>query len=191
MFNQRLWFHSFSKVCFLCTMSYSDVTKHNTACKWRGWREGGQRGDWFSLCTSAVALEMGWLQGWEEEERHIMLHLQSHSNLVNLFFPFSFLFLSLPFSLSNSHFFPAPPWSRCLFSFLFALDSASLSLFLFSFALLQFTSLLYLRSSLLAGTAVLLSNLTSARMGQILQWSRLHLAVHGEREKKHTRERWR
>ncbi|KAA8589281.1 hypothetical protein FQN60_012646 [Etheostoma spectabile] len=36
------------------------------------------------------------------------------------------------------------------------------------------------------GTAVLLSNLTSARMGQILQWNRLHLALNVERGEKRT-----
>lgn len=113
-----------------------------------------------------------------------MLHLQPHLNLVNpelLFSPFLSLALFLKYSI--------------FFSFVFALicsHSASLSLFVLYFALLRFSSLLYLLSSLLAGTAVLLSNLTSARMGQILQWSRLHLAVNVERErerKKLTRER--
>lgn len=117
-----------------------------------GWRDGGQRGDRFSLCTNALAQKMGWRGG-----RYIMLlHLQPYLNLVNpkhfshlscllMSFPisqplwFPFAVLSAPFVAPV--FLPSPVWS-CFFS-----HSASLSLFVLSFALLRFTSLTYLLSS--------------------------------------------
>lgn len=142
----------------------------------------------------------GWRGGRGRGKRCIMLHLQPRANLVNpelRLFPFHVFFFNLspsliPLVISSSLLHASSISSlSCMRSFLF--HSLSLSLF---------TCLVFCSPSLylsplsplvffLAGPAVLLSKLTSARMGQLLQWSCLLLALAVEREEKHSRGRWR
>lgn len=84
-------------------MSYSDVIKYNY---YVSTKDGGQRGDSFSLCTNTLAPKMGWRGGRESKERYIrLLHLQPYSNLVKLKLQFVF-----PFCLSIGVFqFFTPP----------------------------------------------------------------------------------
>lgn len=110
MFN-RLWFHSSFSKCVLSSVSYSDVKKCtyyvSTMC---GWREGGQRGDWFSLCTNALVLEMGWMEGWDRKREEV--HNAAPATLLRpyqpwtMLLPFFCVFLNLSPSLIPCYFFP-------------------------------------------------------------------------------------
>lgn len=121
-----------------------------------------------------------WQRDWglgERERKYIALYLQLHSNNVNTKLYFCLVYISTSsnsqskFSISCvspvifpspscSYFFPTLPHSLCLY-------------------LPPLSPLVFL-----AGTVVLLSNVTSARLGQILQWSCLHLALNIGRGRK-------
>lgn len=154
--------------------------------------DGGKEGrEVIDMASAPMPWHSRW-DGWRggRGRMRIMLHLQPHANLVNPelhLFRFSCLFLSFNLSNSPCHFLS----SYCTvhvssISSYFCLNSFFSTPF-FSHSILSlpcFTSLLYLYLSFLAGPAVLLSNLTSPRMGRLLQWSCLLLAFNVEREKK-------
>lgn len=70
----------------------------------------------------------------------------------------------------------------CYFYYFFS-HSTSFSLFIISLPPFSVPPSSISSDLFLAGTVVWLSNLTSARMDQILRWSCLYLAVNAEREK--------
>lgn len=135
-------------------------------------RDGGHhRGDWFCLCTNALAPKMGWGGGGMTGEVHKAAAPEASlkpcqaettillAHLLQCFFHFFrlllFFFPSLPPSPYLSHLcFP----SLCL-------------------------PLLYPLIVFWQELLVLLSNLTSARMGQILRWSCLYLAINVKKQK--------
>lgn len=179
-------------VSFLCpTVVWKSTHTMSAQCE-----DGGKEGrEVIDMASAPMPWHSRW-DGWRggRGRMRIMLHLQPHANLVNPelhLFPFSCLFLSFNLSNCPCHFFY--PHTVLYMSPVFLLISVwthffptpfFLSSLLFTSALLCFTSLLYLHLSFLAGPAVLLSNLTSPRMGRLLQWSCLLLAFNVEREKK-------
>lgn len=100
-----------------------------------------------------------------------LLHKQAHWNLVKLQF-LSLVSLSISVLSILS--------ALC---YLFFSHSTSFSLFIISLPPFSVPPSSISSDLFLAGTVVWLSNLTSARMGQILRWSCLYLAVNAEREK--------
>lgn len=128
--------------------------------------------DWFSLCTNTLALEMAVTEGLRVGREREKIHSVVPATSFNTKLYFCLVYISTSqFSISCvspvifpspscSYFFPTLPHSLCLY-------------------LPPLSPLVFL-----AGTVVLLSNVTSARLGQILQWSCLHLALNIGRGRK-------
>lgn len=173
----------FLTVCLLCLslswVSYGDVEKstHPMSAQCAA-------GEQIVIDLASAPTPWRWRWQWqrdwglgERERKYIALYLQFHSNNVNTKLYFCLVYISTSsnsqskFSISCvspvifpspscSYFFPTLPHSLCLY-------------------LPPLSPLVFL-----AGTVVLLSNVTSARLGQILQWSCLHLALNIGRGRK-------